>query len=129
MPTAAKRFCSGAPTCPNFQGECATHGTPAQRSDKARGTAQERGYDSRWATYSKRFRDAHPVCGMRADGSMDRVNSRCVQEGRTTPAECVDHVVPMSQGGSKWDAANHCSLCIPCNTWKASTLERRGAER
>jgi 5-methylcytosine-specific restriction protein A len=125
MPTAALRHCSGSPTCPNFQGQCATHGTTAQRRDQARGTAQERGYDHAWADYSKRFRAAHPVCGQRADNSLDRVNSRCVQEGRTTPSECVDHNVPMSQGGSKWDEKNHTALCLACNTWKRNTLEQQ----
>lgn len=124
MPSAALRHCSGSPTCPNFQGQCGVHGTVAQRQDRARGTAQARGYDAAWADYSRRFRAAHPVCGMRADGSMDRVNSRCVQQGITTPSACVDHNVPMSRGGSKWDASNHTALCLACNTWKHNTLEQ-----
>jgi len=91
-----------------------------------RGTAQERGYDSAWAAYSLRFRAAHPLCGMRADGSMDTAHSRCAQQGRVTPAECVDHTIPLSQGGSLWDKDNHMSACLSCNTWKANTIEREG---
>ncbi len=63
------------------------------------------------------------MCGERADGSMDPIHSRCVQRGLTTPAQCVDHTLPMAQGGSKWDEANHMSACLECNTWKASTIE------
>jgi 5-methylcytosine-specific restriction endonuclease McrA len=136
MPQRAPHYCTATPTCSNFQGECATHGTPDQRSDKARGTAQERGYTSSWAAYSKRFRDTHQWCGMRADGTKDLVNSRCARDGVTTAAECVDHTIPFASGRTpeekerlKWDPANHMSACIPCNTWKASTLERRGVER
>lgn len=112
------------PGCPTLvqKGRCAQH---ERQQDRARGTAQERGYDHAWAEYSKRFRVAHPVCGERADGTLDRVHSRCAQQGLTTAAQCVDHTVPMSQGGSKWDPANHMSACLDCNTWKANTIERR----
>jgi 5-methylcytosine-specific restriction endonuclease McrA len=124
MATAPKRFCSGASTCPNFQGECAQHGTPSQRRDRARGTAQERGYDYAWAEYSKGWRARFPICGMRADGRIYREHSRCAQEGVTVAGEVVDHIVPMSQGGSKFNPANHQTLCRRCNTTKANTVER-----
>lgn len=103
------------------KGRCPIH---TKQADKARGTSYQRGYDSAWATYSTQFRQAHPVCGERADGSMDSVHSRCVQQGLTTQSECVDHIIPMSQGGDKWDESNHLALCIPCNSWKANTIER-----
>jgi 5-methylcytosine-specific restriction endonuclease McrA len=86
-----------------------------------------RGYDWPWAQYSRQFRQAHPVCGERADGTLDAIHSRCVQLGLTTPAECVDHTMPLSQGGSKWDPANHMAACQACNLWKANTLEQNMA--
>jgi len=104
------------------KGRCSIH---AKQKDRARGTAQERGYDSKWATYSKAFRAQHPLCGMRADNSMDTTHSRCAAQGRTTPAECVDHIIPLSQGGDMYDPSNHMSACLACNGWKAQTLERR----
>lgn len=102
-------------------GRCQKH---TSAHEQRRGSAKERGYDHPWAEYSKRFRAEHPLCGERADGSFDAVHSRCVQQGLETPAQCVDHVVPMSQGGAKWDPSNHMSACLPCNTWKQATIER-----
>jgi 5-methylcytosine-specific restriction endonuclease McrA len=118
--------CCATPHCPELvdKGHCVVH---ARTKDEHRGTAQERGYDSAWNAYSHRFRAAHPLCGERADGSMDRHHSRCVQEGKETPAQCVDHTIPMSQGGSKWDRNNHMSACFACNSWKANTIEKEHA--
>jgi 5-methylcytosine-specific restriction endonuclease McrA len=55
---------------------------------------------------------------------MDTTHSRCAQQGLTTPAQCVDHTIPLTQGGDMWDETNHMASCLACNTWKASTLER-----
>lgn len=117
------QYC-GHPSCSVLvkKGKCVTH---ARTQDRARGTAQERGYNAQWALYSQTFRAQHPLCGERADGTMDTVNSRCAKEGRTTPAECVDHTIPISQGGSIFDPENHMSACFACNTWKAQALERQ----
>lgn len=116
MPHAALRPCAH-PSCPALvrSGRCAKH---AKVQDKARGTAQERGYDYLWSKYSQDFRQQYPICGMRIDGQLHREHSVCVQEGRTTPAECVDHIVSMRDGGSKWNPMNHQSLCHRCNTVK-----------
>lgn len=126
MPTAPLRPCAQA-GCPQLvpKGRCQEH---ARQQDQRRGTAQQRGYDAPWAAYSRRFRAAHPLCGERADGTLDPVHSRCVyrEDGRLYSrgvAACVDHTIPMSQGGSKWDENNHMSACLECNTWKANTLE------
>jgi 5-methylcytosine-specific restriction endonuclease McrA len=118
MATSAARFCSGSPTCPYLAGQCAIHGTSAQRRDKARGSAHERGYDYAWAQYSALFRTKYPICGMRTDGNLHREHSQCIQQGRTSAAEVVDHITPMSKGGSKWEPTNHQSLCKRCNTAK-----------
>ncbi len=88
---------------------------------------EKMGYDAAWAAYSRTFRRDHPVCGERANGTLDARFSRCLQEGLTTPSACVDHIQPLRQNGSKWDADNHVALCLACNTWKANTLERRTA--
>jgi 5-methylcytosine-specific restriction protein A len=124
MPNAPLRPCA-EPRCPILvpKGRCAQH---AKAQDRQRGTSFQRGYDAAWARYSRAFREQHPLCGERADGSMDSVHSRCVQQGLTTPAQCVDHTVPMSQGGSKWDQNNHMSACDACNSWKANTLDAGG---
>lgn len=119
MRHCAQQGCSA--TVP--KGRCPLH---AKQQDVARGTAQQRGYDSRWATYSTAFRQQHPLCGERADGSLDTIHSRCAAEGRLTPAECVDHTIPVRQGGAMWDATNHMASCNACNAWKMATIERKG---
>ena len=116
----ALRSCA-QPGCPTLvaSGRCAVH---AKAQDVARGTAQERGYDSRWAAYSKQFRTEHPVCGEQYDGSMDPTHSKCLQAGRLTPVVgkngCVDHIIPASRGGPFWAPSNHQSLCRSCNLSK-----------
>lgn len=96
----------------------------AYQPREPRRSARERGYDYAWSQYSTLFRSQHPNCGERADGSMDTIHSRCAQQGIATAAQCVDHTIPMSQGGSKWDERNHMAACFACNTWKAETIER-----
>jgi 5-methylcytosine-specific restriction protein A len=120
MPLQVLRPCA-QPGCPSLvpKGRCVVH---AKAADCARGTAQERGYDSRWAAYSILFRREHPVCGEQHDGTLNPTHSRCLQAGRTTSVEgkrgCVDHIVPVSRGGSFWAPSNHQSLCLACNTAK-----------
>jgi 5-methylcytosine-specific restriction protein A len=105
--------------CPTLvkAGRCAVH---AREADRTRGTAQERGYDARWAAYSATYRRQHPVCGEQTDGRLDPTHSRCLQQGRITPAECVDHIIPVSQGGPMWESSNHQSLCTSCNVAKGN---------
>ena len=117
MPSAALRPCTGSPTCPHFAGQCPTHAKKADRH--VQGTAQERGYDYAWSSFSKRRLEMFPICGQQhIDGSLKPTHSRCLRDGRTTPAQCVDHIVPVSKGGGMYDIANHQSLCIPCNSAK-----------
>src|SRR5262249_3414263 len=104
MPNAPKRPCL-VPGCPKLidrgavYGRCPEH---ASRYDSARGTAPERGYTREWAKVSRLFRQRFPLCGMRADGQLYQEHSRCVQEGRFTTAQCVDHIVSMNNGGSQY---------------------------
>jgi hypothetical protein len=112
----ALRLCC-VPQCGTLvqHGRCAVH-TKAHEATRA--TPKERGYDYQWSLYAKRWLQRRPVCGMRDDMSLDLIHSRCAAAGRTTPAECVDHTVPMSRGGSLYDPANHMSACIRCNSAK-----------
>ncbi len=119
------RYCS-QPSCSVLvqHGRCAKH---AKSSDIGRrGTAKERGYDNNWHQLSVRFRNEHPVCGERYDGSMDKIHSRCAQQGIDTLAQCVDHTIPKARGGTD-DYENLMSACYACNTWKALTIERKTA--
>jgi 5-methylcytosine-specific restriction protein A len=71
--------------------------------DQRRGSARERGYDSRWDKARKTYLAHNPLCVM------------CKREGRVTPATVVDHIKPHK--GDKalfWDSENNWqSLCAP----------------
>lgn len=53
----------------------------------------------RWHRYSRQYRKANPLC------------KHCLKEGKTAPAECVDHIVPLMLGGDIWNPTNHQGLC------------------
>jgi 5-methylcytosine-specific restriction enzyme A len=125
MPMAPKRPCR-QPGCGALVGRDAPHGrcpAHAQAYDHRRGTAAERGYDGAWAAFSRTWRQRFPWCGMRADGQLYAEHSHCVQQGRRTPAACVDHIRAMQAGGPRFDPQNLQSLCADCNRRKNIALE------
>lgn len=67
--------------------------------DQRRGTAAERGYDSRWAAYAKQYKQLHPLCVYVLD------------DGRPChkPAQHVDHIKRVSGAGDPlfWEPTNH----------------------
>lgn len=81
----------------------------AKQYDRARGSSTQRGYDSKWTAYAKRFRQHSPWCVM------------CQANGLIQLAEVVDHIKPAKHFPELfWDESNHQSLCIRCNTRKAA---------
>lgn len=56
-------------------------------------------YDAVWQKLSRMFRAQHPWCALCG-----------------APAECVDHIVPISQGGARLDEDNLRSLCWSCHS-------------
>ena len=81
---------------------------PRRRRDE-RSSASSRGYTYRWREYSKRFLKAHPLC------------EQCKREGRLTPAECVDHIIPAAvRSDLFWDSDNHQALCWACHSKKTA---------
>lgn len=116
MPTAPPRPCA-EPGCPVLvaTGRCARH---ARAYDRARGTSADRLYGHRWRRASERFRQRYPLCGMRPNGARP-VMSQCFDEGRVTPAEQVDHVIPHRRRLALfWDESNWQSLCGACGRRK-----------
>lgn len=83
-------------------------------SGRGRETAAQRGYGRRWRNYSQQFRRENPLCG------------RCLAVGEVTPAECVDHIKPVtgSDDPNFWNPANHQSLCWSCHSIKTQTEDR-----
>ncbi len=79
------------------------------QQDERRGSAHERGYDSRWRRYSKWF--------LRQP---DNVLCKLQLPGCTVLAKCVDHIDPPNGSNDPrfWDRKNHQAACIHCNSVK-----------
>jgi 5-methylcytosine-specific restriction protein A len=95
---------------------CDAHRPPRRRpwdEDKRRGNASERGYDSRWRGLSKRHLAQEPLCRW------------CLEDGRVTPAVLVDHIVPLDEGGARYDDGNLQSLDRVCHGIKTAWDKRR----
>ena len=76
----------------------------AKRVERPRESAYRRGYNKRWQAASKGWLRHHPLCVY------------CEAEGRTTEAQCVDHIVShRGDQGLFWDRGNWQSLCNACH--------------
>nr|WP_090644147.1 HNH endonuclease [Paenibacillus sp. UNC496MF] len=105
MPAKSKRPC-GQQGCRNLSAErfCQEH---KSSTDLQRGTAAQRGYDSKWRKVRVFFLMKHPLC------------TRCIKENRITAATIVDHIRPHK--GDKalfWDRNNWQPLCKSCHDTK-----------
>ncbi|MEU3826462.1 HNH endonuclease [Streptomyces sp. NPDC029080] len=106
MPEAPPTRCS-EPECH----ELTTHGRCEQHQRRAwanRSTSWGSGSTRKWRAARRRQLDAEPDCR--------RCGERATQ---------VDHIVPLSEGGSKWDPANWQSLCGACHDIKSAEDRRR----
>jgi 5-methylcytosine-specific restriction protein A len=50
----------------------------------------------------------------------------CADCGRIDPANHADHIVPIAQGGARYDVANGQTLCIRCHGRKTLAEARAG---
>ena len=87
MATRAKSVCRH-PGCGKLidgPGYCAPHVKQVrQQSDAERGTAHERGYDSKWRKAREGFLRNHPLCEC----------NECLASGRLIASAVVDHTIP-----------------------------------
>jgi len=67
----------------------------------------------RWHKYSIQYRKLNRLCVI------------CLREGVTQISECVDHIVPITEGGSVWDSDNHQALCIKCHNTKTKSEQKK----
>jgi 5-methylcytosine-specific restriction protein A len=119
MPTAPPTVCT-TPLCPGKRqrGEacpvCGKGGKrEAQRAhDARRGSARERGYDSRWDKFRLQFLRMHPLCA--------GPHSQCAAEGRVTAATVVDHRDPHRGDMVKFWAGPFDPLCTRCHNIKTA---------
>ena len=96
---------------PPVFGRSSSSGSALQDSNIVRGRVlyknqHKKEYDRRWDNFSKRYRKKNPLC------------VECLKRNRTQPSEHVDHIVPLSLGGKKFDEANLQALCKRCHSRK-----------
>jgi 5-methylcytosine-specific restriction protein A len=91
--------------------------------DKHRGTAHRdygrarRRFDAEhgfyrtaaWRATRAAYLRAHPLC------------CKCTARGRRVTARVVDHVVPIKDGGARFDWDNLQALCVACHNSKTAT--------
>lgn len=79
------------------------------KSRKKQGRAERRKYrgkqykTSEWRRYSEQYR---------------RDNPNCAACGTTEGTTHLDHIIPISQGGSMWDVRQFQVLCVSCHSRK-----------
>jgi 5-methylcytosine-specific restriction protein A len=98
MPSKPMKPCS-QPGCSKLTMDrhCPDH---AKTYDRQRGTAAERGYDSKWRKARAHYLQKHPLC------------VECHNEGLINAATVLDHIKPHK--GDKvlfWDRSNWQGLC------------------
>jgi len=105
MPNKPNKYCAAYP-CPNLAingAYCVEHRPAA---------AQKETHPFYLSVQWRRFRDwylgKHPLC------------EQCEREGRLTPAQMVDHVIEIKDGGALTDESNAMSLCWKCHALKTA---------
>src|SRR4051794_33187453 len=82
-----------------------------------RGSARERGYNTRWDANSLRYRREHALC------------LGCEAVGRFTVTEVVDHIIPhKGDNVLMWDESNWQPSCGPHHDVVKQRIERRYAQ-
>jgi len=83
---------------------------PKPKYERGKSAEYQHLYSWRWAKYSKGRLKRHPLCVI------------CLEEGKTTPATCTDHISPHKGLRSKfWNKYNLQSLCETCHNVKTAT--------
>lgn len=92
---------------------CEIHAKEKHLYDQYRGTAAQRGYDSKWRKARRAFLLKHPLC----------VN--CLRKDFVIEAIIVDHITPHKGDNALfWDCKNWQSLCKACHD--AKTVQKDG---
>lgn len=112
MPTKAKKLCA-VPGCPNVvesdKTYCEFHEKQRQKQvDAKRGTSTERGYNQTWRRLRLLVLHSEPLC------------RECKKNGRLTAATEVDHIIPLSKGGTN-ELSNLQPLCHECHSRKTAS--------
>ena len=111
MPRKPKRPCA-YPGCPELVdgGYCEKHKklVTEQYNKYGRDDFTKNFYKSpTWKIVRKRHLEQQPFC------------VECLKKGKTNKAVIVDHIVPIKDGGSRYDESNLQSLCWSCHSRKS----------
>lgn len=106
--------------CPGIvlDGVCNVCGKSFKRDknyDSARGTARDRGYDSRWEKVRRMYLAKYPLC------------QRCESFGRVTVATEVHHLIPVKAGGLH-EEENLKAVCHKCHMMLEAELRKMERE-
>ena len=121
MPLAAPTPCRhpGCGAVLAKPGYCDAHRVAVHRDygRARRGFDTERGFyrSAAWRAVRAAFLREHSVC------------TRCQGHGRVVVAVVADHVLPLKDGGARFDWANLQALCVSCHNRKTAgeTAKRR----
>lgn len=117
MPTRALHPCM-VPGCTELIREgqyCEQHFIAhSHEINQRRGSSAQRGYGHRWQRIRKMFLASHPVCE----------DPYGVHVGQVIPATDVDHIVPLSRGGTH-RVDNLQALCHACHSRKTAREDGR----
>lgn len=107
MPTKPRHPCNkaacGVLTCKRF---CDEHERQHRKqADAQRPSSHARGYTRQWGSLRRVCIACNPLC------------VHCKADGRTVAAQEVDHIVPLSKGGTH-DEYNLQALCKSCHSKK-----------
>lgn len=93
--------------CPNlatYRGRCSLH---SKQNDRSISRAGKQTYGKkRWRLVRNAVFGDEPFC------------RECMKEGRETLATCVDHIIPIQDGGDKYARSNLQPLCDSCHSVK-----------
>jgi len=98
------------PGCARLRGE-----HPRLEIDKR--SASKRGYDRTWRRFRLGYLNQNPLC------------LTCREGGRIVPAYEIHHVVPLHDGGPRFEDWNLMGLCSSCHARITAELEGKGAYR
>ena len=73
--------------------------------------------DGTWRRIAKAFRHMNPLC------------AECERKGRIAASECVDHIVPIQEGGDRYAHSNMQALCNRCHASKSGREAHTRAAR
>ena len=82
-------------------------------ADTRRGTSSERGYSSRWASFSRDFRRINPLC------------EYCSAKGKIAASEVTDHDLPHNGCTEAFWDNTFTALCAPCHNGPKARAEAR----